>query len=320
MPKDFQQVDWNEQVEQDCRVLTRLAIHEDLAQQQDWTTVALVPSGIEGKANIVTRQAGVVAGIPALVAAIDEMQARLTLMPAVQEGDSITPNRVLATLTGSVRDLFTSERILLNLLGRLMGIATLAGQYVEAVAGTGTQVYDTRKTTPGWRRLEKYAARCGGVRNHRTGLFDAVLIKDNHLALLNSIELDSSELKSSEQNGLGGGPAAAVQRARAFLSADSGRPSGCLIEIEVDTLDQLKAVLPVSPDIVLLDNMSPKILRDAVQLRNRLAPRVQLEASGGVSLSKIRQIAETGVERISVGALTHSVRSLDIGLDWCEAG
>ena len=312
MPKDFQQIGWNEQVEQDCRALTRLAIREDLALQQDWTTNALVPPDLQGGADIVSRQAGIVAGIPALVAALDEMQACLTLTPAVQEGDSIAPDTVVATLSGNVRDLLTSERILLNLLGRLMGIATLAGQFVEAVSGTGAQVYDTRKTTPGWRRLEKYAARCGGVRNHRTGLFDAVLIKDNHLALLGC----------SGKNGLGNDPAVAVNQARDYLSAgpEGKRPSGCLIEVEVDTLEQLTTVLPASPDIVLLDNMPPEILREAVRLRDTHAPQVQLEASGGIGLPQIRRIADTGVERISIGALTHSARALDVGLDWRETG
>ena len=311
MTKDFQQMDWNEQVEQDCRALVRLAIHEDLDQQQDWTTVALVPPDIQGSADIISRQAGVVAGVPALVVAIDEMKARLTLTPAVQEGESIEPNTVIATLSGNVRDLLTSERILLNLLGRLLGIATLAGQYAKAVSGTKTRIYDTRKTTPGWRRLEKYAVRCGGACNHRTGLFDAVLIKDNHLALLGS----------AGQGGLEDTPAVAVGRARDFMAAGlSGkRPAHCLIEVEVDTLEQLTAVFQAKPDIVLLDNMPPAILREAVRLRNAHAPGLQLEASGGIGLQQVREIAETGIERISIGALTHSARSLDIGLDWREA-
>jgi nicotinate-nucleotide pyrophosphorylase (carboxylating) len=323
MTRDFQQIDWNQQVEQDCRALVGLAIREDLAGEQDWTTQALVPADVKGHADIVSRQAGIVAGIPALVAALDEMQARVTLTPAVREGQAIASDTVIASLSGYVQDLLTSERILLNLLGRLMGIATLAHQYVEAVAGTNARVYDTRKTTPGWRRLEKYAVRCGGACNHRTGLFDAVLIKDNHLAQLGLSELGLSDLNTHgpDANGpdaLSNNPAAAVQRAREFLVADSSaqRPNGCLIEVEVDTIAQLTAVLSARPDIVLLDNMSVDVLREAVDLRNSLAPQVQLEASGGISLQRIHEVAATGVERISVGALTHSASSLDVGLDW----
>jgi nicotinate-nucleotide pyrophosphorylase (carboxylating) len=224
----------------------------------------------------------------------------------------------VAQLAGSARDLLTCERPLLNLLGRLSGIATLTRQFVREIEGTAARIYDTRKTTPGWRRLEKYAVHCGGGRNHRLGLFDAVLIKDNHLAFAESSKVDLP---------------AAIQRVRAFLqhpssgatdsgATDSGATdSGAtdaemLVEIEVDTLDQLRLVLPSQPDIVLLDNMAPSELRQAVSLRNELAPAVQLEASGGVQLASVRNIASTGVERISAGVLTHSARTLDIGLDW----
>ena len=169
------------------------------------------------------------------------------------------------------------------------------------------RIYDTRKTTPGWRRLEKYAVRCGGACNHRTGLFDAVLIKDNHLAQ-----------RSGAAVGSPADAAAAVREARQFLQSPQGAAKQTVlpVEVEVDSLEQLAAVLPAGPDIVLLDNMSPELLRQAVELRNRLAPHVELEASGGVRLETIREIADTGVERISVGALTHSARVLDIGLDW----
>ena len=169
-------------------------------------------------------------------------------------------------------------------------------------AGTAAKIYDTRKTTLGWRRLEKYAVRCGGGINHRTGLFDAVLIKDNHLA------------QSGEQLA----PADAVRKAQLFLRQHILQRSQqeTLLEIEVDTLDQLRDVLPAGPDIVLLDNMSVSQLRQAVELRNELSPDVSLEASGGVNLEMVSEIARSGVDRISVGALTHSARSLDIGLDW----
>jgi nicotinate-nucleotide pyrophosphorylase (carboxylating) len=200
--------------------------------------------------------------------------------------------------------MFVCERPLLNLLGHLSGIATLTRKYVGQVAGTNACIYDTRKTTPGWRRLEKYAVRCGGGRNHRTGLFDAVLIKDNHLAL------GACE---------GCTPADAVGRARDFLqqSASQRDDEPLLVEIEVDRLEKFDDVLRAGPDIILLDNMPAATLREAVARRNTVAPAVQLEASGGVTLETVRETALTGVERISVGALTHSARALDIGLDWC---
>jgi len=310
--KDYQQIIWDGQVEDDCRELVRLAMHEDLAGLQDWTTVALVPADYQGTADIVARESGVVAGLPALESAINEMRADLTIAPARADGDSISEGTRLATLQGNARDLLTGERILLNLIGRLMGIATLTREYVDAIAGTQARVYDTRKTTPGWRRLEKYAVRCGGAHNHRTGLFDGVLIKDNHLAMLVAQE------KSKLITGQGGAAGWAVEHARKFLTKKSREKPAidCLVEVEVDTLKQLAAVLPAQPDIVLLDNMPPAMLSEAVQMRNEQASQIELEASGGVKLETIREIAESGVDRISVGALTHSARSLDLGLDW----
>jgi nicotinate-nucleotide pyrophosphorylase (carboxylating) len=191
--------------------------------------------------------------------------------------------------------------LLLNLVGRLSGVATLTRRFVDAVQGTPARIYDTRKTTPGWRRLEKYAVKCGGGCTHRTGLFDAVLIKDNHLAWM--------QLR----------PGDAVRRAREFLRAtlrDPAQAETMLLEVEVDTLEQLEDALPAGPDIVLLDNMSLEQLRAAVARRNAVDPGIELEASGGVNLRTVRGIAETGVERISVGALTHSAVSLDVALDW----
>ena len=205
------------------------------------------------------------------------------------------------------RSLLSGERIFLNLIGRLSGIATLTRRYVEAIAGSGARIYDTRKTTPGWRRLEKYAVRLGGGHNHRTGLYDAILIKDNHLAL-----------GAAGQGAAHLSPAQAVRRARELVesmaAAQSGEP--LIVEVEVDTLEQLAMVLGEGPDIVLLDNMPPDVLTQAVDLRDRVAPGIELEASGGVTLETVARIAATGVERISVGALTHSAGSLDVGLDW----
>jgi len=306
--KDFTQLQWNAQLAEDCRRLVRLAVAEDLDRTYDWTTVSLTPEGARGSADVVVRKAGVVCGLPAAALVLEEMNADVSWHELSSDGAAVAAGAVVARLSGSARDLLTCERTLLNFLGRLSGIATLTRQYVDAVAGTKARIYDTRKTTPGWRRLEKYAVRCGGGHNHRTGLFDAVLIKDNHLAL-------------GRQSGGGAHytPAEAVEKSRQFmqtvLAADADAEP-MIIEVEVDSLDQLREVLPARPDIVLLDNMTPDLLRQAVAIRDDLAPAVELEASGGVNLQTIRAIAETGIERVSAGALTHSAPSLDVGLDW----
>lgn len=308
MHRDFQQIEWDAATIEDCRQLVRLAVREDLERQQDWTTLALVAEDRLGAADIVSRQAGYVAGVQAVAVTVDEMGGQLTFEPAVADGDRIEPMTSLGQFRGKVRDLLTCERIVLNILGRMMGVATLASQYVERVEGTSAHIYDTRKTTPGWRRLEKFAVRCGGARNHRLGLYDAVLIKDNHLAQF-------------AQLGEAAGVVAVrgVRQARQFLAelaAIEPLPSGGMIEIEVDSLEQLAAVLPERPDIVLLDNMNLHQLREGVALRNATASEVELEASGGVNLETVRGIAETGVDRISVGGITHAAKSLDVGLDW----
>jgi nicotinate-nucleotide pyrophosphorylase (carboxylating) len=304
--RDFQQIEWDATVEDDCRQIVRLAVREDLDRLFDWTTLALVPSGTEGKAAIVARRQGVVAGLRAAQVAIDEMDVHLRLEAHTKDGQGIDAGQVLAALSGPARSLLTAERILLNLIGRMSGVATLSRAYVDAVSGTRARIYDTRKTTPGWRRLEKYAVRCGGGNNHRSGLYDAILIKDNHLALAASEAAGSLDA------------AEAVRRARRFAETMAAGQSaaGLIVEVEVDSLSQLEAVLPEGPDLVLLDNMGPEELRRAVQVRDRLAAAVELEASGGVTLANVGEIARTGVERISVGALTHSAVSLDVGMDW----
>ena len=312
MDKEFTQLVWSRQIEEDLRRLVRLAVFEELERGQDWTTVSLVPEEGRASANLVSRTAGVIAGLEAVPAILDEMDVEAEFHKLVQDGDGVAAGTTLATIRGAARDLLTSERLVLNLLGRLSGIATLTRQYVEQIAGASTRIYDTRKTTPGWRRLEKYAVLCGGGHNHRTGLYDAILIKDNHLAF------------GREGRGEGAfSPAAAVRKARAFLGQQvrDDVPRGApdpkmIVEIEVDTLEQLRDVLPEQPDIVLLDNMPPDVLREAVRTRDAGGFAVELEASGGVSLKTVRAIAETGVERISCGALTHSAVSLDVALDW----
>ncbi len=312
MNRDFTQLTWSPPIAEDLRRIVRLAVLEDLDRGQDWTTVSLVPEVATASANVVARQAGVIAGIAAIAVIFDEMEIEAECHVQVQDGDAVAPGAVIATVSGSARDLLTSERIVLNLLGRLSGIATLTRQYVDAIAGTKAHIYDTRKTTPGWRRLEKYAVHCGGGRNHRTGLYDAILIKDNHLAL------------GSEQSGQSAfTPAQAVRKARNFLAQQlagetpRGAPDpAMLVEIEVDSLDQLRQVLPEQPDIVLLDNMTPDQLRQAVEIRSAAGSNAELEASGGINLKTVAAIAATGIDRISSGALTHSAISLDIALDW----
>lgn len=308
MDRDFEQLSWNATVEADCRRLVRLAMEEDLAGGQDWTTVALVPLERRGAADIVAREPGVAAGMPALIAAIDELEFELTAALQVEDGVAVVAGDALATLSGTVRDLLTIERTLLNVLGRLMGVATRTARFVQLAADSKARIYDTRKTTPGWRRLEKYAVRCGGGCNHRLGLFDAVLIKDNHLA--QAAEAGAGALD----------PPTAVRRAREFMSgpegARAGAPAEPIVEVEVDSLEQLASVLPAAPDMVLLDNMSLDQLRQAVAMRDRHAPGILLEASGGVREDTVREIAATGVDRISVGGLTHSAVALDVALDW----
>lgn len=309
--KEFLQIAWDERLAADWQRLLALAVAEDLGDAEggprgDATTLALVPPKVAGCTAIVARQAGVLAGLPAVEPTLHAIDPALTFRASARDGDLLDRGSVAGRIEGPAASILQVERVVLNLLGRLSGIATLTRRYVDAVAGTDARIYDTRKTTPGWRRLEKYAVRCGGGRNHREALFAAVLIKDNHLALG----------AQTAESGAGYSPAEAVRRARRWLEAQYGVAADWIVEVEVDTLEQLEAVLPAAPDIVLLDNMPASNLREAVALRNRVAENVELEASGGVDLATVRAIAETGVERISVGALTHSAPSLDLGLDW----
>ena len=308
MVNTFKQLAWDGDTLDDARYLIRLAVREDLSNQQDWTTMATVPANAASVAEVVAREAGVVAGIGIIKAVLQEMNISAACDELVSDGEVIESGAVLCRLSGLSRDLLTAERTMLNFLGRLCGVATQAARYVSELDGTTAKVYDTRKTTPGWRRLEKYAVRCGGGVNHRTGLFDAVMIKDNHLAAY------------AQQQGIDNNEdavASVLAGSRAFVeSLGEQRMADTPVEIEVDTLAQLRIALPCSPDIVLLDNMTLEQLVEAVALRNQLSPDTQLEASGGVTLETLRPIGQTGVDRISVGALTHSVINLDIGLDW----
>lgn len=303
MTAEFDTVAWDDRTIDDCRHIIRLAVREDLDRGIDLTTLALVSDSARGSAHIVARRQSVIAGLPAAQLALEEMQADVRWQPLAEDGEAVEAGRRIARIQGSTRDLLTTERILLNLIGRLSGVATLTRRYVDAVAGTAARIYDTRKTTPGWRRLEKYAVARGGGYNHRTGLFDAILIKDNHLA----------------QAGLE--PDAAVLQAREFLARRAGDTEArdYPVEVEVDTLSQYKLALPVRPDIILLDNMNVDELAEAVRLRDAGNHDVILEASGGVRLETVGAIARTGVDRISVGAITHAAICQDVALDWDAA-
>jgi nicotinate-nucleotide pyrophosphorylase (carboxylating) len=289
---------WSPQVEKSFVSLLQLAISEDIATG-DITTDSLVPPEVEGTAKFVSREVGVVAGIPAIEKTFRELCPSTKVKALISDGERIEPGTVIAEVTGPVRSLLTGERTALNFLGRLSGIASLTNQYADLIHGTKAKVYDTRKTTPGWRYLEKYAVSAGGGENHRIGLFDAVLIKDNHLAFGD---------KTSGLNSFS--PSEAVAKTRELT------PAGTIIQIEVDTLEQFEQLADAAPDIVLLDNMSPEQLKKAVAFRDKKYPQIELEASGGINSKTIRTIAETGVDRISVGAITHSATCLDIGLDW----
>lgn len=273
--------------------LLGLALDEDLGfPPDDLTTRLTIPEGLEGRARVVTRQEGVVSGVP--VAVMLAQRLGVQFRPLKRDGSPILPGDCIGELSGSMRSILSLERTLLNFVQRLSGIATMTAVYVGLVSGTRASILDTRKTIPGWRSLDKYAVRCGGGRNHRKGLYDGVLIKDNHLAAL---------------AGTGDPIGQAIERARRYA------PTGAVVEVEVDSLAQLARALECRPDIVLVDNFGLEGLVDAVSMRDRDAPEVLLEASGGVSLKTVRAIAETGVDRISVGALTHSVQALDLGLD-----
>jgi len=285
----------------DFEQLLKLALFEDTDMTGDLTCLALVPETARGTAVIVARTKGILAGVPLIPQILSAIDSALVWEAVLEDSAELARGTIVGTIRGPARGLLIAERPILNFLGRLSGIATLTKLYVEAVSGTKAHIYDTRKTTPGWRRLEKYAVNCGGGKNHRTGLYDAVLIKDNHLAL-------------GRQENAPFSPAEAVIKAKEFLRGQFAELP--IVEIEVDTLDQLREVLPTEPDIVLLDNMTPAQITEAIQIRNSVKPNVQLEASGGITLETIRAVAETGVNRISVGALTHSALSLDFGLDW----
>jgi nicotinate-nucleotide pyrophosphorylase (carboxylating) len=277
--------------------LVRLALAEDLGTVGDITSAALIPKNMQGTVNVVARADGVLGGLPVAGLVFQELDAAVMWNARVADGARLTRGTVIASVVGPLRSLLAGERTSLNFLMHLSGVATLTRKFVEAVAGTKAVILDTRKTLPGWRRLEKYAVRAGGGTNHRMGLADGCLIKDNHLAACRFANTGHSI-------------------AAAIAAARSAVPTALPVEIEVDTVEQLADALAGKPDIVLLDNMDVAILRECVSLRDRIAPSVLLEASGGIRLANAAEIAATGVDRISVGAMTHSAPALDLAFDW----
>ncbi len=276
---------------QEFQNIVKLALAEDVGSG-DATTLATVPPDSLSRAVMNARNSLVVAGLAVSEAAFTMVSPQVICERKVADGQLVTPGTPLLVISGPTQAILTAERVALNFIQRLSGVATLTARYVETVGGTKAKILDTRKTTPGLRRLEKYAVKCGGGTNHRIGLYDMVLIKDNHLAAL----------AGEKPNAI----AAAVQRARS-------KYPNLKVEVEADTLEQARQAAEAGADYVLLDNMKPEQLREAVRI---IAGRALAEASGGVNLSTLRAIAETGVDFISVGALTHSAPAVDIGLDF----
>jgi nicotinate-nucleotide pyrophosphorylase (carboxylating) len=301
--REFRQSVWDDHLARHVADLARGWFAEDLGHECDWTSVAIVGPAAMAELDVVARKAGVIAGLDAAAIVARVADENLEWRPIVADGAAVEAGAVVARLRGATRSVLATERVVLNLLGRMSGVATATRRLVDAVSGTGCRVYDTRKTVPGWRLLDKLAVRLGGGWNHRMGLFDAILIKDNHLA-------------AAAEDGLG--PGAAVRRARQFVAETfpPERAAMTVVEIEVDSLEQLEAVLPAGPDVVLLDNMPPADLARAVAMRSQLAPAVILEASGGIRPETVRRIAETGVDRVSTGWPTHDAPWLDVALDW----
>ena len=275
----------------EIRRAVRAALAEDIGKG-DATTLAIVPANETAKAVMRARESLVVAGLDFAEAAFRELSSKVKIKKASRDDLRVKVGATLLQISGPACAILIAERVALNFVQRLSGIATLTAQFVEAVRGTKAQILDTRKTTPGWRRFEKYAVACGGGKNHRIGLFDMILIKDNHL----------TALRNEEPNAI----AAAVARARKKFPK-------LKVEVESDTLKQVAQAANAGADIILLDNMTTAQLREAVKI---VKGRAKTEASGGVNLKTVRPIAKTGVDFISVGALTHSARAVDIGLDF----
>lgn len=268
----------------------RAALQEDLGRAGDITTLATIPADAQARVVIASREEGVIAGMPLARSAFAAINPNISFETVIDDGGRVKPGSVVARIEGRARDVLSAERVALNYLGHMSGIATATAQFADKIAHTHAKVVCTRKTTPGLRAFEKYAVRCGGGANHRFGLDDAILIKDNHIAVVGSV-------------------AATIEAARDYI--------GHLvkIEVEVDTLDQLAEALPAKPDVVLLDNMDAATLKKAVAMVHKMNPATKTEASGGIKLDTIAEKAEAGVDYISTGWITHSSPVLDLGLD-----
>jgi nicotinate-nucleotide pyrophosphorylase (carboxylating) len=277
----------------EIRVAVKTALLEDIGNG-DATTLATVPKNLRATALLRAREPLTVAGIEFAEIAFRLLSRRIRIQKSLRDGSRASEGQTVLKISGPARAILTAERVALNYVQRLSGVATATAAFVAAAAGTKARILDTRKTTPGWRRFEKYAVACGGGQNHRFGLFDMILIKDNHLAAL----------RREKPNAI----AAAVTRARKQFPQ-------LKVEVETDTLEQVAQAVAAGADLILLDNMNLKQLRAAVKLADG---RVPTEASGGVTLTTVRAIAQTGVAFISVGAITHSARAVDLGLDFVE--
>lgn len=273
-----------------ARLLIRLALREDLGKRGDITTRAITRDAAYRRAEIIAKAEGIVAGIEIAKSVFYRCSQKIEFLHQLTDGERVEKMQPLLVLQGPCDRILLAERTALNFLGRLSGIATLTRQFVDAVHGTKARILDTRKTTPGWRALEKYAVRCGGGYNHRMGLYDMILIKDNHIIAA-------------------GGITQAVERCRRFLRRNRIKT---LIEVETKTLEEVEEATALQVDRIMLDNMPLAMMKQAVAF---VAGRIPLEASGNVSLANVRQVAETGVDFISIGALTHSARNLDISLE-----
>jgi nicotinate-nucleotide pyrophosphorylase (carboxylating) len=273
------------------RALVAAALEEDVGPG-DVTTRLVVPAEARGRGVLEARQDLVVCGLPVASAVSASVDPELVLTPRAAEGDTVTAGSVIADVRGPLRALLCAERTALNFLMRLCGVATLARRYVEEVAGTGCEIVDTRKTLPGWRTLDKYAVATGGATNHRSGLYDGILLKDNHLAVAGGV-------------------------LPALKAALADAPAGLRVQLEVESEEDAVAAVEAGADFLLLDNCAPPVLR---AIASRLRGRAVLEASGGVHLGNVREVAETGVHRISIGALTHSAPAADLALEIAAGG
>ncbi|MBI4745720.1 MAG: carboxylating nicotinate-nucleotide diphosphorylase [Deltaproteobacteria bacterium] len=274
----------------DIKTFISNALREDIGPG-DLTVTALIPPDTDGKGELIAKEPLILAGIDVAREVFKQVDPLTSVTANYIDGDELTSGTVIASISGKLASLLTAERVALNLLQRLSGIATLTRQYVDRTEGTKASIVDTRKTTPGLRALEKYAVRIGGGKNHRFGLFDGILIKDNHIAAVGSLT-------------------EAVKRAR------EKAPHTLKIEVETENLDQVREAISTGAEIIMLDNMGIETMKEAVRLINRKA---LIEASGGINLNNVRQVAETGVDLISVGAITHSARSMDISMEITNA-